>query len=308
MKIVFMGTPDFAAQSLKVLMQSSHNVVAVVTAPDKPKGRGQKVMPSPVKILAAQNGLPVMQPLSLKDERFIQQLKSLHADIFVVVAFRILPPEVFTIPPRRTVNIHASLLPKYRGAAPINWAIINGETETGVTSMLIDEKVDTGNILLQEKTEIGPEMTAGELHDKLAVLGAQLLLRTLAGLEKKLILPVAQDNIQASKAPKITKELGHINFKKPVKQVHNLIRGLSPHPAAYCYHKENLLKVFRSKIVFKQSKTEPGTISGIGKDYFDVSCIDGQIRVTEVQIQGRRRMSVRDFLNGYILNRNDILS
>ena len=308
MRIVFMGTPEFAAQSLHALMYSKHKVLAVVTATDKPKGRGQKVLPSPVKVLAAEHGLPVLQPLSLKDERFIRDLKSYNADIFVVVAFRILPVQVFTIPPWGTLNIHASLLPRYRGAAPINWAIINGERETGVTSMLIDEKVDTGNILLQEKTEITPEMTAGELHDKLAVLGAELLLRTLDGLEKKQIQPIMQDNSLASKAPKITRELCHLNFNKPVEQVYNLIRGLSPYPAAFCYHQGKQLKLFRSNPVIEPHSAKPGEISGIGKDYFDIACIDGRIRVTDVQLQGKRRMSVADFLNGYTIHVGDILS
>ena len=308
MRIVFMGTPEFAAQSLHALLYSTHKLLAVVTATDKPRGRGQKVLPSPVKVLAAEHSLPVLQPLSLKDERFIHELKSYNADIFVVVAFRILPVQVFTIPPQGTLNIHASLLPRYRGAAPINWAIINGEKETGVTSILIDEKVDTGNILLQEKTEITPEMTAGELHDKLAVLGAELLLRTLDGLEKKQIQPIMQDNSLASKAPKITRELCHLNFNKPVEQVYNLIRGLSPYPAAFCYHQGKQLKLFRSNPVIEPHSAKPGEISGIGKDYFDIACIDGRIRVTDVQLQGKRRMSVADFLNGYTIHVGDILS
>ena len=308
MKIVFMGTPDFAAHSLRALLHSEHHVVAVVTAADKPWGRGQKVLPSPVKAVAVEHGLPVLQPLSLKDERFIGELKSYNADIFVVVAFRILPVQVFTIPPQGTLNIHASLLPRYRGAAPINWAIINGEKETGVTSMLIDEKVDTGNILLQEKTEITPEMTAGELHDKLALLGAKLLLRTLDGLQKNRIQPIIQNNALASKAPKITRELCHLKFDKPVDRVYNLIRGLNPYPAAFCYHKGNLLKIFTGKPVYEPPVAKCGEISAIGKDYFDIACIDGIIRVTDVQLQGKRRMAVADFLNGYKINIGDSFS
>ena len=302
MNVVFMGTPAFAVESLKALIHSSHKVQAVVTVPDKPQGRGQAVRPSPMKVAAQESRIPVLQPVSLKEPRFVEKLSTFEADVFVVVAFRILPVEVFTIPPKGTVNIHASLLPRYRGAAPINWAIINGETETGVTSILIDEKVDTGHILLQKKTKILPDMNAGELHDILATLGADLLIQTLDRMERNSIQPKPQDNHTASKAPKITKELCHISFDQPSTKVHNLIRGLSPYPAAFSYLHGQQLKLLKSQIVPVNYPQPAGTICAMGKEYFDVACADGAIRLLEVQPQGKKRMKVRDFLNGYSID------
>ncbi len=302
MNVVFMGTPAFAVESLKALIHSSHKVQAVVTVPDKPQGRGQTVRPSPVKVAAQESRIPVLQPVSLKEPRFVEKLSTFEADVFVVVAFRILPVEVFTIPPKGTVNIHASLLPRYRGAAPINWAIINGETETGVTSILIEEKVDTGHILLQKKTKILPDMNAGELHDILATLGADLLIQTLDRMERNSIQPKPQDNHTASKAPKITKELCHISFDQPSTKVHNLIRGLSPYPAAFSYLHGQQLKLLKSQIAPVNYPQPAGTICAMGKGYFDVACTDGAIRLLEVQPQGKKRMKVRDFLNGYSID------
>ena len=303
-----MGTPDFARVSLQKLVESNHQVLAVVTVPDKPKGRGLKLQPSPVKRFAQQTGLPVLQPEKLKDEQFVEQLRQFNADVFVVVAFRILPAVVFNIPPKGTINLHASLLPRYRGAAPINWAIINGETETGVTTIFINERVDQGNMLLQERVPIGPDMTAGELHDILAQVGADVLLETLDRLEKDEITALEQDERLATKAPKITKEMCHLNFNQPAQQVHNWIRGLSPYPAAYCFWQGKMLKIFSSRLVQKFSdRSGPGTIVKIFKNGFTVKCAEGAIDVFEVQIEGKRRMAVEDFLNGYQLAEGQVL-
>ncbi|MCD6376106.1 MAG: methionyl-tRNA formyltransferase [Caldisericaceae bacterium] len=308
MRIVFMGTPDFARVSLQKLVNSKHEVVAVVTVPDKPQGRGLKLRPSPVKQFARQIGLPILQPAKLKDTQFIEHLKQFAADVFVVVAFKILPPQVFNLPPKGTVNLHASLLPRYRGAAPINWAIINGETETGVTTMLINERVDEGNMLLQKEVAITPDMTAGELHDLLAEIGADLLLETLDRMEINDIQPVKQDEKLATKAPKITKEMCHLNFNQPAQQVHNWIRGLSPYPAAYCYWQGKQLKIFRSRLVSNlNDAVEPGTIVKVFKNGFTVKCASGAVDVFEVQIQGKKRMAVEDFLNGYNLAEGQLL-
>ena len=309
MRLIFMGTPDFARVSLKKLLESKHEVLAVVTVPDKPKGRGLKLQPSPVKEFAVANQLPVFQPESLKDPEFIQTLKNFNADAFVVVAFRILPREVFTIPPKGTINLHASLLPKYRGAAPINWAIINGETETGVTTIFINERVDQGNILLQERVPIGPDMTAGELHDVLADVGADLLVKTLDQLESEGIKPKKQDPSLVSKAPKITKEICHLNFNQSAQQVHNWIRGLSPYPAAFAYWNGKLLKLFRSRpVAAGDSNAEPGTIVMVMKNAFSVQCASGIIDIFEVQLQGKKKMSVEAFLNGQSLKKGDQLT
>ncbi len=309
MKVVFMGTPDFARVSLQKLLTSKHQVQAVVTVPDKPQGRGLKLKPSPVKQLAVEVGLPVLQPEKLRDAHFLEMLKSFSADVFVVVAFKILPPEVFNLPPKGTINLHASLLPRYRGAAPINWAIINGETESGVTTILINERVDEGNMLLQERVSIPPEMTAGELHDVLAEVGARLLVETLDKWESNEITPQAQDERLASKAPKITKEICHLNFNQAAQQVHNWIRGLSPYPAAYCYWQGKLLKLFRSRPVDRfHEDVLPGTVVKVFKNGFTVKCASGAVDIFEVQIQGKRRMTVEDFLNGYRLTEGQLLT
>lgn len=309
MRLIFMGTPDFARVSLKKLLTSNHEVLAVVTVPDKPKGRGLKLQPSPVKEFAVVNQLPVLQPVSLKDPEFIQTLKNFNAEAFVVVAFRILPEEVFTIPPKGTINLHASLLPKYRGAAPINWAIINGETETGVTTIFINERVDQGNILLQERVPIGPDMTAGELHDILAEVGADLLLKTLNRLESEVIIPKKQDSALVTKAPKIIKEICHLNFNQPAQKVHNWIRGLSPYPTAYAYWNGKLLKLFRSHPVMADyGSAEPGTIVMVMKNAFSVQCASGIIDIFEVQLQGKKKMPVEAFLNGHPIKEGDRLA
>jgi methionyl-tRNA formyltransferase len=300
MNIVFMGTPDFAVVSLKALINNKHHISAVVTVPDKPKGRGLKIYSSPVKQVAVDNSIKVLQPVSLKDENFIQQLKQFKADVYIVVAFRILPKDVFSIPKLGTINLHASMLPKYRGAAPINWAIINGEKETGVTTILIDEKVDTGNMLLQRKVKIGKDMTAGQLHDILAEEGSIILIKTLDKLAAGTLEIEKQDDSLASKAPKLSKELGRIDFNQSAQNVYNLIRGLNPYPAAYVIHGDKQIKIFGCAIEkYNPEELLPGSVIKKSKNNFTVACAEGAVVIDEVQLQGKRRMSVKDFFNGY---------
>jgi len=299
MKIVFMGTPDFAVESLKALIESEHEVCAAITVPDKKQGRGLTIKSSAVKLYASANNIPVLQPDRFKDQTFIDQLKSYSADCFVVVAFKILPREIFTIPKLGTLNVHASLLPAYRGAAPINWAIMNGDTETGVTTMLIDAKVDTGDILLQGKVKIENSMSAGELHDILAQKGADLLVKSLNKLSKGEIQSLPQDNSKATKAPKINNEVGLINFKSPAQTVHNQIRGLSPYPGAYSFIKGKKIKILKSKIATELESGNAGKVISSGNDSFIVSCALGSLQILEVQLEGKRVMNSRDFLNGF---------
>ncbi|MGE5352241.1 MAG: methionyl-tRNA formyltransferase [Acidobacteriota bacterium] len=297
MNIIFMGTPDFAIPSLKALIESRHSVVAVVTTPDKERGRGQKVTFTPVKEFALQNNIEVLQPVSLKDESFIQRLKELEADLYVIVAFRILPKEVYTIPKKGAFNLHGSLLPKYRGAAPIQWAVINGEKETGLTTFFLQEKVDTGNIILREKVDILDTDDFGSLHDKMSPLGAELVLKTVDMIEKGNVPVETQDNSTATPAPKITKETATIDWTRPAYKVHNLIRGLSPYPGAFFTHNGKVIKIYKSSLNFDrklsvgeiyQTKTE--AVIGCGMD---------AINLLEVQIEGRKRMGIEEFLRGY---------
>ncbi|MGD9897865.1 MAG: methionyl-tRNA formyltransferase [Calditrichaceae bacterium] len=300
MKIVFMGTPQFAVVSLKKLIESRHRVLAVVTVPDKKRGRGQKMGSSAVKEFASENNIPVLQPVELKSADFIKTLQAMEPDLFVVVAFRILPREVFAIPPKGTVNIHASLLPKYRGAAPINWAIMNGDSETGVTTMHIDEKVDTGDILLQEKVKIDPETTAGDLHDTLAVKGSELLLKTIEKIEMGNLTPILQNDALATKAPKINSETCRLNFSDNAQRVHDHIRGLSPYPAAFAIYNDKIMKFYQSSILdYESIAGQAGAVIAVDKDSFVIACGTGSIKITEVQPEGRKRMSVKEFFNGY---------
>lgn len=300
LKIVFMGTPDFAVPSLRKILNSSHQVVAVVTQPDKPRGRGQRLLPTPVKKEALSHQIsPVFQPVRLKDPQFIQQLKQLNADLFVVVAFRILPVEVFTIPPLGTINVHPSLLPKYRGAAPINWTIINGEQETGVTIIRITEKVDAGNILLQKKVAVLPDETAGSLHDRLAEIGADLLVQAIDGLAENRLKPQPQSDQLAMPAPKITPEMRHISFRQPAEQVKNWIHGLSPFPAGFVYYQGKLIKLYRAKVVDAAfANAEPGTILTAQGDRLEIACQPGIVRILELQREGKKMLSTGEFLRG----------
>ena len=298
MRIVFMGTPEFALPSLRILLEHNYNIVSVVTSPDKPQGRGQKVSPSPVKELALARDLRLLQPESLKAPDLVSTLAHLQPDLIVVVAFRILPRELFTLPRCGSVNLHASLLPKYRGAAPINWAIINGELETGVTTFFLREKVDTGSIILQARVRIGADETAGELHDRLADLGGEVVLQTVRQIELGTVQPQTQDESLASPAPKIFKEDCRIDWRHPAERVRNRIRGLSPYPAAFTLHAGKSLKIYKARIVPDSPGGAPGTVAAQGGRLF-VNTAGNPLEILEVQQEGRRRMGVEEFLRGY---------
>ena len=292
-----MGSAGFSIPSLEKLYRSKHKILAIVTVPDKQKGRGQKISFSPVKEFGIKNSLPILQPEKLKDEVFMRQLKDFNSDLFVVVAFRILPPEVFTIPPRGSFNLHASLLPKYRGAAPIQWALIQGEKKTGVTTFALEEKVDTGNIYLQKEVEIDNEDNFETLHDKLSNIGAQAVLETVNIMESGNYQLEEQDNSQASPAPKITPETGKIDWAKPANKIHNLVRGLSPTPCAYFFHDNRKIKVYKTRVVEKEN-TIAGKIIETKKNLF-VECVSNELEILELQLEGRKRMSAEEFLRGY---------
>lgn len=291
-----MGTPDFAIPSLKKIHESKHEVAAVVTAIDKERGRGQKLSYTPVKEFALQNNILVLQPEKLKDENFISQLKEINADLFVIVAFRILPQEVFTLPKYGSFNLHGSILPKYRGAAPIQWAIINGEKETGVTTFKLAEKVDTGNIYLQDSILINEDDNFEVIHDKLSLVGADLVLKTLDLIESGNYTLQQQDNSLASPAPKITKETGQLNFENTAQEVNNLIRGLSPFPGAYFNHNNKIIKVYKAKVA--NMKLQPGEKKVIGEQLY-IGCKEGSIEILELQQEGRKKMDSSAFLRGY---------
>lgn len=303
LRIIFMGTPDFAVASLKALLDAGKNVVAVVTVPDKPAGRGQKMHESAVKQFAVQNNIPVLQPVKLRDPEFIEQLKSYQADLQVVVAFRMLPEMVWNMPEHGTVNVHASLLPNYRGAAPINWAVINGEKKTGVTTFLLQHEIDTGNILLSQEITIEETDNAGIVHDKLMESGAELLIKTVNAIENKQINPIPQDSLTSSDAvkhaPKIFKEDCLINWSKNTDEVYNLIRGLSPYPAAYTILDGKNLKVFSTTKEVQNHQYQPGMIFCDGKKVLKYATTDGFIHLQSLQIEGKKRMDVVDFLRGY---------
>jgi methionyl-tRNA formyltransferase len=296
MNIIFMGTPDFAIPSIKAILNSRHKISAIVTAPDKERGRGKKVTFTPVKEFALQHNIPILQPVKLKDEAFISELKKFNTDLFVVVAFRILPSEVYNIPEYGSFNLHASLLPKFRGAAPIQWAIIKGEKETGVTTFKIEEKVDTGNLYLQEKINIDEEDNFGTLHDKLSQLGADLVVKTIEIIEEGNYVLKQQDGSNASPAPKITKETGLINWNSGAEDIHNLVRGLSPYPAAYFFYDNKIIKVYRSAVVHENF--QPGSIHQQG-DNLIVGCGTNSIKILELQLEGKKRMGTPEFLRGF---------
>jgi methionyl-tRNA formyltransferase len=296
-KIIFMGTPEFSVPSLNILIENNLNIIAVVTTQDKPQGRGLIIEASDIKKFALSKNIPVIQPENLKDETFIQEIKNLDPDIIVVVAFRILPREIYSLAKLGAFNLHASLLPKYRGAAPINWAIINGESETGVTTFFLEEKVDTGNIIFQERVAIDENETAGELHDKLSVLGSELVLKTVNAIIEGNVVTSKQDNRMTSPAPKIFKEDCHINWEKKSKDVHNFIRGLSPYPAALTEYRDKLVKIYRTEIIPNHPKGKPGQIVDTSKDLI-VSTKDSAIKILEIQLEGRKRMLIKEFLRG----------
>lgn len=304
-RIVFMGTPEFAVASLDALVQAGFTIAGVITAPDKPAGRGMKLQESAVKKYAVEKGLTILQPEKLKNPAFIEELQALKADVQVVVAFRMLPEVVWNMPPLGTINLHASLLPQYRGAAPINWAVINGEKYTGVSTFKLQHAIDTGNILLQEKINIGDDETAGELHDRMKSVGAALLVKTIHQLAEGTLHEIVQDEFASTHqitfqhAPKIFTETCKIDWNKNAADIHNLIRGLSPYPAAFTYLDGKLLKVFRSNKQLAQHGLQPGTVQSDGKTYLKFACANGFVNLIDLQLEGKKRMGVEDFLRGY---------
>jgi methionyl-tRNA formyltransferase len=299
MRIVFFGTPDFAIPSLKILHESKHNIVAVVTAPDKPRGRGRSLSVTPIKQFTLDNDLKVITPDKLKDEEFEKELKSLEPDLFVVVAFRILPQNIFTIPSKGSFNLHGSLLPKYRGAAPIQWSIINGDTQTGLTTFFLEKKVDTGNIILKEKIDIEELDNLGTLHDKMSIAGADLVLKTVNLIEAGNVILTDQDDSIATPAPKIKKETCRIDWTKNAEEIHNLIRGLSPYPGAFFALNNKNYKVFSSEIS-EMTNLNPSEVHQTKNEVF-IGTTTKAIRILELQPEGRKRMNAENFLRGYSL-------
>ncbi len=292
-----MGTTEFAVPSLKILLENGYDVISVVTIPDKKKGRGQFLSCSEVKKFALEKNLPIIQPEKLRHEDFINKVKSLSPDLIIVAAFKILPKEIFTIPKYGAFNLHASLLPKYRGAAPINWALINGEKKTGVTTFFLKEKVDTGNILLQKSWYIGEEDDAGTLHDKLSALGAETVLETVNLIDAGKVHPAEQDNSLSSPAPKIFKEDCVINWNRDAVEINNFIRGLSPYPAAFTHLENKIVKIFKSQLTVQPKEVLPGDIIIRDKKIF-VSTSDFLLDIQELQTEGKKRMNALDFVNG----------
>jgi methionyl-tRNA formyltransferase len=301
MKILFMGTSDFAVSSLEFLTRAREDVIGVVTMPDRPKGRGRKMTATPVKELAIREDIPVFQSGNIRDESFISKLRELTPEVVVVVAFgQILPKEILKMPGFGCINLHASLLPKYRGAAPINRAIINGDKVTGVTTMYMDESLDTGGILLQQEVEIEDNDTAESLHNKLAKIGAKLLAETLRRLKEESITPISQDHSKVTSAPKLKKEDGLIDWRKGSLQISNLIRGLAPKPGAFSHLNGKILKIFNGVALVGDSKNiTPGTISEIAKEGIKVSTGEGFLLIKEVQLQNHKKMEIKDFLSGH---------
>ena len=308
MKVIFMGTPDFSVGTLEALIEAGHEVVLAVTQPDKPKGRGKEMQYTPVKECAIRHGIPVYQPLKIREEACIKELETYHADIMVVVAFgQILPKAILEMTPYGCVNVHASLLPKYRGAAPIQWSIIDGEEVTGVTTMQMNEGLDTGDMLLKTEVPITAEETGGSLHDKLADAGAKLCVETLKGLKEGTIVPVPQGETTTSYAKMLTKQLGNIEWSKSAVQIERLIRGLTPWPSAYTDWNGKVMKIWLAKALEETYQAAPGTIVKVEKDAFYVQTGDGVLKVLELQIPGKKRMDAGAFLRGYEVKEGNVL-
>lgn len=301
MRIVFMGTPDFAVPSLEILVKNSYEVVAVITAPDKPAGRGLKLQPSAVKVAAERLGLPVLQPEKLKNEDFLNQLRALNADLQIVVAFRMLPEAVWAMPRLGTFNLHASLLPQYRGAAPINWAIINGETETGVTTFFLQHEIDTGDLIMQAKEPIHRSDTAGTLYERLMHKGAELVLQTVQAIEKGNVKTTPQQQIaveELKNAPKIFKETCEINFHQSSEDVFNFVRGMNPFPTAWACHNGHTYKIHKVVPVHNGNRYQPAEWHTDNKTFLHIGTIDGYVIVEELQAEGKKRMGIAEFLRG----------
>jgi len=313
-RIVFMGTPEFAVPSLKAIIDSGYSVPAVITAPDKPSGRGKKLSPSAVKIFAEEQGIKVWQPAKLKDPQFLENLKKIDPHLQVVVAFRMLPQVVWDLPPYGTVNLHASLLPQYRGAAPINHAIMNGETKTGLTTFFLDKEIDTGKIILQKEMEIGKTETAGELHDRMMVAGADLLLETIEQIRLNQVNPLDQSALTSvtgylNPAPKIFKEHCRIDWNKPGQDVFNMIRGLSPFPTAFTYlenpeGRQFLIKIYQAEFEPASGTHAVGSIHTDGKTFLKISVPNGYLFIKEIQLAGKKKLPIADFLRGFHLDEN----
>lgn len=311
MRIIFMGTPEFAVPSLDSLLHSEHEVVAVVTQPDRPKGRGQAVVASPIKQLAESKGIPIFQPEKMKSPELLQALAAWRPDVIAVTAFgRILPKSILDLPPGGCVNVHGSLLPRYRGAAPIQWSLINGDLETGITTMLMDEGMDTGAILLQRVVPIEPEDTVTELGNRLAKVGGDLLVETLKGLSDKTVVPQEQDHKKATNAPLLLKADGLIDWTRPARNTVNRIRGLSPWPGCYTFLQGQRLVIWKAKeeVCKQNAKHDPGTVLEVNKHEIRVQTGDGVLRVIEVQPANKRRMTVEQFLQGRVLQSGEVLA
>jgi methionyl-tRNA formyltransferase len=309
LRIVFMGTPEFAVASLNALLKTGYNIVGVVTAPDKPAGRGMKLNESAVKKYATEHGFKILQPEKLKNPEFIEELRSLQADLQIVVAFRMLPEVIWNMPPMGTINLHGSLLPQYRGAAPINWAVINGEKETGVTTFKLKQEIDTGDILLQESFPIGENDTAGEVHDKMKEIGAQLLVKTVQEVIDGTLVEKPQAAVDGQQstgneqllhhAPKIHTDTCRIDWSQPVENIFNLIRGLSPYPAAFTIVNEKMFRIFKSKKELTAPKITEGEYETDGKTFLKFACFNGYLHLIEVQLEGKKKITIEDFLRGY---------
>ena len=307
LRIVFLGTPEFAVASLKALIEDGYNVVGVITAPDRKGGRGMKqIITSAIKKYALSKELKVMQPTNLKSETFQQELKSLHADVQVIVAFRMLPEAVWDMPPYGTYNLHGSLLPKYRGAAPINWAIMRGEEYTGVTTFKLKHEIDTGSIVYQEKIPIAKNAYLNDVHDLMMEVGAQLVIKTMSALCQGSISLIEQDPKGITKAPKLYHKNCKIDWDHSTEEVYNMVRGLSPYPVAWTELGERKLKIFRCRYTYHHHRHKTGSYHSDGKSFLSVACKDGLIFLDEVQHAGKKRMPVRDFLNGINLKENKL--
>ncbi len=300
MRVIFMGTPDFSVGTLEALIRAGHQVVLAVTQPDKPKGRGGKMQFPPVKETAMEHGIPVFQPRKVREPENIEELRKYQADVIVVVAFgQILPREILELTPYGCINVHASLLPSYRGAAPIQWAVINGEAVSGVTTMQMDEGLDTGDMLLKTEVPLEPEETGGSLHDKLAAAGASLCVRTLKALEEGTVTPKKQGESPTAYASMLKKEMGEIRWEEPAISIERLIRGLNPWPSAYTGWQDKTMKIWEAEVLEEDSGQEPGTVVRVDKDGFLVQTGKGLLKVTALQIPGKKRMEADAFLRGY---------
>lgn len=300
MKVIYMGTPDFSVAPLEAIIQAGHEVVLVVTQPDKQKGRGKEIQMTPVKECAIKHGIPVFQPVKIKEPEAVAELRKYPADIYVVAAFgQLLTEEILNIPKFGCINIHASLLPAYRGAAPIQWVILNGEEKTGVTIMQMAKGLDTGDMLLKGELTIAPKETGESLHDKLMALGAELIAEALPKIEKGKLIPEKQDDALSSYASKLTKSIGEIDWQKDALTLERLVRGLNSWPSAYTHYKGKTLKIWEADVLAENSEKTPGTVTAVGKEYFDVQTGKGMLRIKSLQLEGKKRMSVKEFLLGY---------